>query len=136
MFFKTDSKNVKIPFLKSLPIKNVYFAHHILSDIKNQKSYKKIDPLCLISKDSFEKDLLFINYAAPVLMGDYFNSEMTENAPFKYKIKTENFNLEFISKKPPLLEGGNGFIEVLDKKHITILWPAWTRKVKLKSVIK
>jgi predicted secreted hydrolase len=115
-FFKADSKKVKIPFLKSLPITNVYFAHHILSDIKNQKSYKKIDPLCLISKDSFKKNLLFINYTAPVLTGEYFNSEIIESAPFKYKIKTENFNLKFSSKKPPLLEGGDGFVEVLDKK--------------------
>ena len=115
-FFKADSKRVKIPFWKSLPLKDVYFAHHILSDIGNQKSYKKIDPLCLISKDSFKKNLLFINYTASVLMGEYFNSEIIENAPFKYKIRTENFNLDFVSKKSPLLEGGDGFIKVLNKK--------------------
>ena len=114
--FKADSKKVKIPFLKSLPTKEVYFAHHVLSDIGNQKSYKKIDPLCLISKDSFKKNLLFINYTASVLMGEYFNSEIIENAPFKYKIRTENFNLDFVSKKSPLLEGGDGFIKVLNKK--------------------
>jgi len=114
--FKADSKSSKIPILKSLPIKDVYFSHSVLSDIGSQKSYKKIDPLCLISSDSFKKDLLFVNYAPPVLMGEYFNSEMIESEPFKYEIKTENFNLQLVSKKAPLLEGGGGFIKILDKK--------------------
>lgn len=113
--FKADVKRVKIPFLSILPFKTVYFAHSILSDIARQKSYPDIQNIALVSKDSFTKPLLFVNYTDLNMMNGYFNSIIEEIKPFCYHLKTENFDLTLESVKTPLLEGGRGFITVCNR---------------------
>ncbi len=114
--FKADVKKVKIPFLAKIPIKILYFSHSILSDIKHKAFYPTIDYISTISKDSFSKPLLFINYTTPVFFDDYFNQVIEETEKFKYYIKTENMDLTLTSVKEPLLEGGNGYIDLNSKK--------------------
>jgi len=108
--FKADATKVKIPFLK-VPFKTVHFSHSLLSDIKNKKFYSEINPVSIISTDSFSKPLLFINYTQPSLEG-YINYIIEKTGKFKYHIKTKNIDLILTSVKKPLLEGGKGFIDL------------------------
>jgi len=107
--FKVNPKKINLPFLKMSPIKNFYFSHHLLSDIKKKKFYSKVNPIVIISKDSFSKDLFFVNYTLPSYNG-YVNYEIKEINNFKYKIKTDFFDLILTAKKKPLLLGGKGFL--------------------------
>jgi len=112
--FKADTKKVKIPFLKS-PIKTIYFSHSLLSDIKNKKFYPEVNPISLVSADSFSKPQLFINYTQPAWDG-YTNYVIEKIGKFKYRIKTRDIDLVLTSTKKPLLEGGKGFIHLDLKK--------------------
>ncbi|MFA5022493.1 MAG: lipocalin family protein [Patescibacteria group bacterium] len=109
--FKADPKRVKIPFLRVVPLKEVYFSHALLSDISKNKFYSEINPLVLVSKDSFTKDLFFVNYAAPSFNG-YFNSEIKKIDENSWYLKTQYFELTLKNKKPPLLVAGNGFLDL------------------------
>ncbi len=113
--FKANPKKVKLPFLEKVPLKNTYFAHVLLSDIKKKKFYSNVQPLAIVSRDSFSKPLFFVNYTAPSLQG-YLNCEIEEIDKFNYRIKSEFFDLTLKSTKKPLLEGGRGFIELNSKK--------------------
>ncbi len=112
--FKVDVNKVKIPFLKT-PFKTSYFSHSLLSDVKNKKFYPEINPLSIVSADSFTKPLLFINYMHPSTKG-YINYVIENKNKDIYHIKTKDIDLELISTKKPLLEGGKGFIELNPEK--------------------
>src|SRR3989344_4304961 len=114
--FKAKTKAVKIPFLSNLPKKIIYFSHSILSDIKNQKNYPVIDYLSMISKDSWTKPLLFVNYINPLIVGGYVNSAIEQTDLNQYRIKTENLDLNLTSIKQPLTEGGSGFLKLGNTK--------------------
>lgn len=115
-FFKINSKKVHAPHI--LPniiedyLKNgeyIHFAHSILSDISKKKVYKDIQNISLISKDSFKKKLLYINYKDPIVLDNFSNSEIIETSPNNFYLKTKNFNLELENNKKPLLENGKGY---------------------------
>ena len=108
--FKVDPKKINLPFMEKIPIKYAYFAHSSLSDLKLNKFYSDIQPLSLISRDSFSKPLFFVNYTSPSMKG-YLNYEIQEIDKFKYRIKSSQFDLTLTSVKKPLLEGGKGFID-------------------------
>jgi len=110
--FKADVKKVKIPFLSRAPFKNFYFFHSILSDIKKQKFYPVVDYISVVSRDSFKKTLLFINHTSPILVKGYLNRSLEETEKFSYRLKDDNLDLEMTSTKKPLLESGQGYIEV------------------------
>ena len=108
---RSDFKKLKIPFLNKVPLKTIYFPHSILLDIKRKKFYSKIDYVSLISRDSFSKQLLFINYINPITVKGYTNKTIEGIDKFKYRLKTEDIDLILTSVKKPLLEGGNGYID-------------------------
>jgi len=112
--FKVDINRVKIPFLKS-PFKKSYFSHSLLSDIKNNSFFSEVNPLSIVSIDSFSKQLLFVNYTNPSLAG-YTNYTIENLKKSKYHIKTKNIDLTLTSTKKPLLEGGKGFIDLKPEK--------------------
>ncbi|MFA6416420.1 MAG: lipocalin family protein [Candidatus Paceibacterota bacterium] len=114
--FRADVKKVKIPFLSKIPVKIVYFYHSVISDIENNKSYPSVDDLCIVSEDSFSKPLLFINHSTPLAIPTYTNRELEEISPFVYRLKDENVDLLLTSTKKPLLEGGEGYVNLLSKK--------------------
>lgn len=114
--FKADPKKIEIRFLNKIPLKAIYFSHSILSDIKNKNFYPNVDYVSIVSKDSFSKPLLFINYTKPVVLTGYINSVIEETDKFKYRVKTENMDLELTSVKKPLLEGGSGYVDLHSKK--------------------
>jgi len=112
--FKVKVDKVKIPFLK-VPLKTAYFSHSLLSDIKNKKFYSEVNPLSIVSTDSFSKPLLFIEYTQPSLNG-YISYIIEKTEKSKYHIKTKDMDLTFISTKTPLLEGGKGFVSLNPKE--------------------
>ncbi len=109
--FKADNQRVNIPFLKNIPLKNIYFAHSILSDIGKQKAYAKTHYASLVSQDSFSLPRLFVNYINVGVGRGYVNCEISSPAENEYRLKTEDLNLELKSVKKPLLVGGKGYLE-------------------------
>jgi predicted secreted hydrolase len=122
--FQADLKRVNLPFLRKIPFHKyaanflpyVYFAHSIVSDISAQKSYKEVQNISLVSRDSFTKPFLFANYIDPLIYKGYTNSEIAQTNVDTFHIKTEKLDLELTAKKPVLLEQGNGFIDVCGRK--------------------
>ncbi len=107
--FRTNPRKIKLPFVKGIPLKDYYFSHHLVSDIKNRKFDSFIHPIILVSKDSFIKDTLFINYTAlPVTK--YINYCIEAIDDFKYRIKTDSFDFILTSGKKPLLVDNTGFL--------------------------
>lgn len=111
--FKADPKKVKIPFFSKIPFKFVYFAHSLISDISQKKFYSDISPLVMVSKDSFTKDLFFVNYTYPSWSG-YFNYVIEKNTPDDFHLKTQYFSLNLKNKKSPLLENEFGFLNMAE----------------------
>ncbi|MDP2907138.1 MAG: lipocalin family protein [Nanoarchaeota archaeon] len=114
-FFRADVKKVKIPFLKIVPFQTVYFSHSVLLNVKTKKFYPRVNYVSLVSKDSFSKPLLFVNYTDPIVMKGYINNIIEEPSKFKYHIKTEDFDLNLTSVKKPVLEGGTGYVKLGSK---------------------
>lgn len=112
--FKIDANRAKIPFLK-VPFKTLYFSHSLLLDIKSKKMSSELNPVSIVSLDSFSTPLLFINYLSPSRRG-YINYEIKQTDYSTYHIKTKNVELNFISTKKPLLEGGTGFVRLTPEK--------------------
>lgn len=116
--FKASPKKLNIPYFSKIlqHSRDVYFAHSVLSDIKNSKSYKEIQNISILSKDSFSRPLFYVNYCdfMAVTKG-YINHEIAEISPNVFHIKTKNLDLKMTARKQPLLENGNGYISVAKK---------------------
>ncbi len=110
--FKADVKKVNIPFLSNAPFKTIYFSHSLLSDISAKKFYPKLDYVSLISKDSFSKPLLFVNYINPLFFKGYLNKVIEKTSKNKYRVKSDYFDLDMVSMKKPLLESGTGYVDL------------------------
>lgn len=116
--FKVDNKRSRVPILGGLPVKTIYFFHSIIANLDTGEKETFVAPYCIISRDSFSKELLYINFlteSRPILLGGYVNYLLEEYDLFKYRLKTESLDLNLISAKPPLLEGGKGFLKMHDK---------------------
>ncbi len=120
-FFKVDLSKVNIPHIAPHLIEDIFkngeyfhFAHSVVSDISKNKSYKEIQNISLLSKDSFKKDLLFINYKNASLLGVNISNEIVEVKPNDFYIKTKNISLNLESRKSPLLEGGHGYVGTIE----------------------
>lgn len=114
--FKVDNKKVGIPVLSRIPIKTVYFAHSLLTDIDNQKFEENIEYFSVISRDSFKRPLMFVNFLNPLGIKDgYLSSVIKENKMFDFHLKRDAFDLRLTNTKQPLLEGGNGFLKLHDR---------------------
>lgn len=120
--FKVNPQRIKASFLKSSLVKGlvhkdeVYFAHHLVSDLKKVSENSSIKYFCLPAKMNFPNKKFAINYTAPFSQPLGFVSDMTKLDATHYHIKNENLDLFFESKKPPLLVGGRGFIDLGDEK--------------------
>jgi predicted secreted hydrolase len=118
--FRADLKKVQIPFLRKIPVKDnttvIYFAHSVVSDLTTQKSYKEVQNVSMISRDSFKRPLMFANYIDPFIIRGFANYEIAETSPFNFHLKTENLDLQMNSQKAPLMEGGKGYISVCGRE--------------------
>ena len=113
--FRADVKKVKIPFLSKIPLKTIYFSHSLISDISRKTFYHKIAPFSVVSDDSFSKPLLFLNYINPEIRKSYTNCVIEKISGKDYHLKNEDIDLKLVSTKKPLLEGGNGFLDLHSK---------------------
>lgn len=120
--FRADVKRVNIPFLKQ-PFKNftripyAYFAHSVVSDIGARKSWKDVQTASLVSRDSFSRPLLYANYLNPLQLNGFSTSEIAEERPGVFRLKTEKLDLRLDSRgKAPVLHGDRGIISVSDRK--------------------
>lgn len=104
--FCANTKKVNIPFLKTIPIDNIFFSHYLLSNNKD-KFEAKTNPVCLMDENSFTKPLLYANYDNSCLI--------KEVSPFKYHITNDFIDLFLESEKKPLLLNKNGFLDVAVK---------------------
>jgi predicted secreted hydrolase len=116
-FFKVNFNKVNIPHILPHMVEDhfksgeyIHFAHSVISDIQKKKNYKEIQNISLISKDSFKKELLYINYKNGNFLENSLQSEITEISPNNFHLNTKHLDLELISKKNPLLEGGHGYV--------------------------
>ncbi|MBU0930212.1 MAG: hypothetical protein KJ623_04025 [Nanoarchaeota archaeon] len=107
--FKANTEKVNLKFLR-LPSKTVYFSHSLLFNLTTKEIKKEILPIVIVSEDSYKKKDLFINYFYP-LRKNFVNYEIARYDK-DLKIKTRYFDLLLESKKKPLLEGGNGYIDL------------------------
>lgn len=114
--FRVNIKKLEVPFASKAPFTNFYFAHSIVSDIKNKKTNRDIKNTVLVSKDSFKRPLLFVNYTDMVPVHGYGNSAIEETKLFNYRIKNDNLDLNLKTTKNPLLESGKGFTNVCGNK--------------------
>jgi len=113
--FRADSKKVKIPFIKRVPWKYIYFSHSLLTDSRTKEFHSDINPLLAVSEDSFSKPLFYVNYTMPTFKG-YFNYEMEQTSGSSFRVKSRFFDLVMRSRKRPLLEGGKGFLDLNGKQ--------------------
>ncbi len=119
--FKADWQRIKLPFFK-LPLKRfidspyIYFAHSMLADIGKQKIFKEVQALSLLSRDSFARPLLYANYFDPITAGGYINCELAETEAQKFHLKTAKFDLLLKAQKKPLLESGQGLINICGRQ--------------------
>jgi len=115
--FKVDIKKIDFPVFRKIPFREkvisvpyVYFTHTALTDIGRQKSYKDIQHLSLISADSFQRPRLYANYVNPLKLQDYVCAEIAETEPDRFHVKTDRVDLRLVSRKPPVMHGGQGLV--------------------------
>lgn len=111
--FKAKPSKLNIPYFRKIfrSRRDVYFAHTILSDMKNNRNYKEIQNISVLSKDSFKRPLLYANYCDVMSVASgYVNHEIMEISPGVFHIKTNNLDLLMTSRKKPLLENSIGYI--------------------------
>ncbi|MFH1426624.1 MAG: lipocalin family protein [Candidatus Kerfeldbacteria bacterium] len=107
--FKVDTRHVGEPMLKRMPFKTLYFAHSQLFNVAKRSFAPIMEYIVIPSRDSFTRDLLFVNFASPFVMNGYFNNSIEETSLFNYRVKNEQVNLSLESKKKPLMVGGDGY---------------------------
>jgi predicted secreted hydrolase len=119
--FKVNAREAKIPFTSRalFPKKHphLFFAHSVVTDIAKKRNEKDIHPLSLLSRDSFSRPLLYLNYANPLSLG-YANHEIAQTGARTFRVKTETLDLALEAKKPPMLEQGNGLVRVADRRYL------------------
>jgi len=116
--FKVNALKANIPFSNRVlfPEKHphLYFAHSVLTDITNKRNEKDVQPYSLVSRDSFTRPELFVNYLNPLSFG-FTNHEIAQTGPASFHIKTDTIDLALDARKPPLLEQGSGYVEAGDR---------------------
>ncbi len=116
--FRANVAKIKIPYFKNIFAggktgRYALFAHSALVDLEAKMAAKDIQNISLASRDSFKRPLFYANYIDPVsVVGGFVAHEMAEIALGKFHIKTETLDLVMESRRPPMLEGGRGFITV------------------------
>ena len=101
--FKADPRRIKLPFFKFLPLKEAYFIHEIVTDLRTKRTYKTTIPLTLAHEESFHRPLLHVQAASWTL---------SETEQFHYVLKSPHLTLKLASQKPPLLENQTGYLDL------------------------
>ncbi len=117
--FRADIERAKIPYLSNLPLgkvfgkgRHAYSAHSILTNIALNRNHKELQHASIVSNDSFVGERLFVDYIDPIIMHGFVNNIIEETGDDIFHIKTSYVDLKLESRKPMLLENGNGFVTV------------------------
>jgi predicted secreted hydrolase len=111
--FRVKGDKVKVPFL-GLPIKELFFSHSILFDLTNRKIHTETLPMVILSKDSFQKKELFIDYHG-LFQNNSADYEIARQGN-AMRIKNKFLDLSCEQTKKALFEGGGGFVDLGKKK--------------------
>ena len=120
--FRADAKRVNIPYLKSIFSrgtrgKHVLFAHSMFADLGKKRTEKNVQNISFASRDSFSRPLFYVQYLDPIAAaGGFVVYEMKEAKSGTFHVKTDRVDLTLTSRKRPMLEGGNGVIDVRGRK--------------------
>ncbi len=116
--FRVNVKKLGVPLINKIIPGDFYFyfAHSIISDVKNKKNHLNIKPAVLLSKDSFKKPQLYINYTNPLLINGFDSYVIEKTDLLTYHIENENLDLKLKTVKNPMLEKGIGFTDNLGEK--------------------
>ncbi len=101
--------------LKKVPRNDYYIYHSIISDIGHNKFYPHINYIVRTTDDSFRTDGLnvYFSSANPVKkLKHYYIEQPSLN---EYRIKGENTYLKLTSRKNPLLENQNGYVNFFNR---------------------
>ncbi|MEI7452137.1 MAG: lipocalin family protein [Candidatus Falkowbacteria bacterium] len=90
--FQVDVHRCAVPLLNKTPLKFLYFSHSLLSDISHNIFKSTLNPFLWFKKINFKKT------------GDNI-----------YHLKNKYVDLQMISTKAPLLEGGHGYLRLGSK---------------------
>ena len=107
--FKADTTRVNLKFLR-LPLKTIYFSHTLLFNLDTGEIKKEILPAVMLSEDSFTRPELSATYFYP-LRKEFVPYEISRHKQ-EMRVRTGFFDLSLQSRKPPMLEGGNGYIDL------------------------
>lgn len=110
--FKVKVKEVGAPIFSHLPLKKLHFSHSLVTDLGTGEFRHRVAPYSILSEDSFTRPLLFANYVNPQLKTTYTNCAIEQLDEKTYRVKNEDLDLTLARTKAPLLQCGNGFIEV------------------------
>jgi len=118
--FKGNLNKLNLSFLK-IPVNQVYFSHTLLYDLNSKKVKRELIPFALVSKESFKKPELFINYSSPLKI----NSQKyeIERISKSLQLKTPFFNLNLEQKKPAIYEDETGLIKLKKKSSYYYSYP-------------
>jgi predicted secreted hydrolase len=120
--FRANVDKVNIPYFKNVFARGragryALFAHSMLTDIDAKTTVKDVQNISLASRDTFKRPLFYANYIDPIsVAGGFMAHEMAEVSPGTFHIKTEMLDLVMVSRRKPMLEGGQGFITVRNRE--------------------
>ncbi len=113
--FKVDVKRAKVPFLSKIPLKISHFSHSLVTNLHYKSFHHRIAPFSMVSDDSFSKPRLYVNYINPEIKNGYVNCAIEKVSDTTHHVKNEDIDLQLTSTKQPVLEGGNGFLDLHSK---------------------
>ena len=110
--FKVNANKVDFPILKYSPREYVYFAHSLITDHQTKKFISDVDHISVVSKDSFQDELINIEYVNPSeVMRAYTVSRILETKPMDFMINNQLMKLDLENQKKPMLEQETGWVE-------------------------
>ena len=109
--FQVDVHRCAVPILNKTPLKFLYFSHSLLSNISQNIFKSNLNPFLWFKKINFKKE---------------------DNI---YYLKNKFVDLQMISAKKPLLEGGRGYLQLGSKAtyYYSLTNLKTTGKVKIKN---
>lgn len=98
-----------------IPRRNFYFYHSIITDVAKDRFFPNVDYIVRTTSDSFKRDGLSVYFSPTPSLKNFRCYYMEQTSANDYRLKGEGISLELVSKKVPLLEGGDGYVNFFDR---------------------
>lgn len=112
--FKVDNKKINMPFLREIPLRDLYFSHWQIANLTKNTLEHKINYMAWPEQRHQTKgvlDLEYIDYANLSLKKGYTSSRLWAVNDNTWQLRSAELDLTLDSQKPPLLEGGTGYVK-------------------------